>query len=993
MNTDKSEENLSKSGDILPGKQTPEKNSEKQEFHQLFTSHIIGVFILVAVLLISSVWLLSQQYKFSQTLITEQLTPLKTQLLQQGYLINSNELIDEIFQNSKINETVILLENLSLQSKKLSLLKSEQKSNYQQWFSNNNDATTLITNIVSNYQKHIVLRENALIQIDTLLDAIKIELANNKISSKQYELLTKIDNKLSDIVIKLKGLNLQTPLDIFVPLSNQIHEMFVEDYTKQLANLQYENQGIADIVRDFLRFEDLILKHGLLVKWQAQLSLMKDYHLQLTSQQQQLQSILNGLVKKSLAESNLVTSTINDSAVINKQIITVLPRWIYIALFLPLASIAGLLLLIRNRIKVANQVNVNIIRRCVQGEGRLLINNENNIIQQKIKSFYSAEFEQLLNEIQQSRASSYSEKEFLSLTEKNLELEDQVIKHLAKQDKLEIELELIGVKNSEKSILEQHCLNNLHIVAIKQLVFLGNNAVDSKQNITNLNNHSGDSREENNLYSAHIHARYLVRKLRQINYYQYLQTGEAVLTLSDVNLAAQIQAVLFNFRNKLQACKNVVLVNIDEKINIGVNLDAELFCEMLNVFIGLSFSQQKGIHLALSIKLVDKNNGQQKISFSAQVSSKNEILPLPKVLKFFNDESEEQNELGDYFCILLRYQHGDEVVAQSNDEGYSFGFNLSLAVTKSIVQKNYPLQVFPDYLPAIENSCKALFNKYITMPIEVLIAVKEPNEFQKLQQFLHILGLQTTFVTTKLMLKTTWQSGRFSVLMTDIDCKPFIDFLVDEPKDSSTDLAVIKGVFSLANVVNISTKSDEYSHWFTGKLDAQTGIDELISVMAPWINEQEGYSSENDNSSNINNQSDSSVIPIKEFSGFEVVEQKSTPIKQEGSFDFDRYIKHQGSAELALFMLEEYTTENKVLVEQLSQSFAINDSKNAEAAIQALTVNSKILAADHLLEHCQHWKKLLTSQGLDYSDKAQVNLLSKTEQAVQDVSQYADAVA
>ena len=34
---------------------------------------------------------------------------------------------------------------------------------------------------------------------------------------------------------------------------------------------------MADIIRDFIRFEDLILKRGLLVKWQEHLTLMRDY--------------------------------------------------------------------------------------------------------------------------------------------------------------------------------------------------------------------------------------------------------------------------------------------------------------------------------------------------------------------------------------------------------------------------------------------------------------------------------------------------------------------------------------------------------------------------------------------------------------------------------------------------------------------------------------------------------------------------------------------
>jgi hypothetical protein len=60
--------------------------------------------------------------------------------------------------------------------------------------------------------------------------------------------------------------------------------------------------------------------------------------------------------------------------------------------------------------------------------------------------------------------------------------------------------------------------------------------------------------------------------------------------------------------------------------------------------------------------------------------------------------------------------------------------------------------------------------------------------------------------------------------------------------------------------------------------------------------------------------------------------------------------------------------------------------------IQALLINSKILAADNLLELCQYWQKLLTTHRLDNSEKVQVRLLSRTQQVLPDINQHADAV-
>ena len=114
---------------------------------------------------------------------------------------------------------------------------------------------------------------------------------------------------------------------------------------------------------------------------------------------------------------------------------------------------------------------------------------------------------------------------------------------------------------------------------------------------------------------------------------------------------------------------------------------------------------------------------------------------------------------------------------------------------------------------------------------------------------------------------------------------------------------------------------------------------------------------------------------------------------KEYSFNFERYLKHQGSAELAIFMLDEYTSENILLVKELSQAVAVHDGKKADDIIQALLVNARILAAENLLHLCQQWHTLLTTQGLDSCEKLQMVLLSKTKQAVDEISQHAAAIA
>ena len=959
--------------------------SNAKAFYQRFTRHFFAILLIYTFTLSIMLMLLYQQNKQSQVIITEQLVPLKTQLLQQTYLINANKIIDEIFQNANAQHFITLQQELSLQNKKLSLLNTEHKNSYQQWFSKNNVATKLVADIKSNQDKYEPLTNKALIQLDTLLDAIEIQLKKFSSDSNTGQILIQGQQQLMAIEAMLQRLNLQSSLEDLEQLQIHIDDMFVADYGKTLAQQKNYNEAITDIVRDFIRLKDLVLKHGLLTKWQGQLRLINGYQQQLITEQQQIQKILDGFYE-SIQNSDI--SFNNIVAVSNKAIVPgPLPLWLWLISVLTLVSIAALLWVIRLRIKTSSQYGLEYISRALESESTLLLNDaETSRVGQQKKALVCSELEQLALKIQQLNISSYSKKEYLALTQEYQTLADELVKYKAKEEQLK--LAVVEFDASEKStaqlLFEQKSSEELHLAVIRQLILLGQISVTPALSASAGN---ATRKASNYLYHAHLQGRELVRKLRQASYYRYLQSNDAVLTLSDVNLAGEVQAVLLNLRNTLIIDKNRASLTIDTKILTAVNLDAELFSEIFSVFIRLLFAQQTGQKLELKLQLVDKNNGQQKICFSGQVQGNEQAVKLPQSLQYFNDESTEKTELGDYFNTLLRYQHGEDVNAKLTEEGYQFVFTLPLAVTNNKQQQIYPVMALPENLAEIETVNNKLAVKYIVMPIEVLLAVKSPDQYQRLQQLLQAMGLQVSFVTSELMLHNHWHSGRFSVLMTEIPCTPFSHFITDDSVTALKELALPRGVFSLDCTLSLATPEDEFSLWNLGGLTAECSVDKLISAMLPWIKEQDCGRSATEKVAEVSHGSDSDV------SATTVDKLASITSNKTQSFNFERYLKHQGSAELAIFMLDEYTAENTELVDQLSQAFVINDVKEADVAIQALLVNSKILAADNLSNLCQHWRKLLSNQGLNSSDKTQVNLLTKTKQAVADISQHADAVA
>lgn len=969
MSTDKTTTNVNN----FLSKQMLKAGIHAKHFHQFFTVYLITTFLVVVVGLSSILFFLTQQNKDSQTSVIEQLVSLQTQFLQQTYLVNADKLIDGILQNANADELLTMQQALSLQSKKLSLLNSEYKNSYQQLFSSNNLAMDLISRIESNHSNNALLNSKSLIQLDTLLDAIEIQLNNQKTDPKQAALLSKVENQLATIVVMLNRLNLKTSLETLEQVSKEMNEIFVTDYAKQLANQQYESQGMADIVRDFIRFEDLILKEDFLSKWKDNLYLIASYQQQIVDQREQLQSIFAELLRSQHDVDS--TLAVSDYAAINKKAVffNLLPKWVFTAFAVVLISIAALLLLIRRKMKVASQFSVNCIIRIIDNEVSSATTEEKDSFSElRNHVLYSAETEQLIRKFQQINSNNHNGVEYLALIEKNQMLEEKINSF----DEPE--------KSTSQLLFEQQRCKALHLAGIKQLVLLGVSSVTTSPDASNKRD-TGVA--ESHLNNAHHQGLDLVRKLRQASYYCYLQSSDALLTLSDVNLVSLVQSIVLDSRNELILYNNKLAVSIDEKILTEVNLDVELFCEMFRVFIELLLSQQKNRQLTLNLQLVDKNNGQQKICFTGQFQGEGKIVSMPHALQAFSDDSREKTELGDYFQALLKNQHGYDVNTKLTENTYNFSFTLPIAVADNQQGHHYPLLSLPDYLVDIESDCVKLAAKYLVMPIEVLLAVKSPEKYQRLQQLLQGMGLQITFVSCELILQQHWQSGRFSILITEIDCQPFTGFTIDEGEEDSATVGIIRGVFSLGSLVDIRTKSEGYSHWMLGELSAESIVSELVTAMKPWIKEKNRRSfTPKEQVTQIISSNDNIGVVAED-------ELVLASLNQVHSFNFERYLKHQGSAELAIFMLDEYTSENILLVEELSQAFTVNDFKKADAVIKALLVNGRILAADHLLQLCQHWQTLLTTHGLDNNEKVQITLLSKTKQAVDEISQHAVTIA
>lgn len=961
---------------------------KSKAYHQNYTIFFVTTILAFVLAITASLTFINKQSQQVEALIQGQVFPLQNQLSQQSHILQSTKLIDDILQNIEASRLTELQQKLTIASKKLSLLDSPEREFYQQWFLIQNQADNVITKIISNQAANEQLKNNTLIQLDTLLDAIEIEIKKQEYQASFVKLLASLQSELTSIVTMLQQLSLQSSEADLLSISTQVDKIFEMDYGKLLAVHQDDSRALVELVKDFIRFEDLVLKRGLLIKWQSQLRLMSGYQQQLFDDQQKLNTILNTLANSSQKRVANIDSSVID---INFQIAQrEVPLWLWASLLISLFTIIVSLFLLRLRLKVTSEFGLEYLGQAIEGaDTSLIVRDDNALVAQQSKAFFCNESYQLLQKIHQVNESNYSEADYLAMQEENKALAEEVEKGLDEKNKLKLELELIEFNASSKSksqlVLEQQRCKELYITALRQLVYIGSCAIN---NIVKPKVNNELPLNSNALHHAYAQGRDLVRKLRQASCYRYLQSNKAVLTLSDVNLPAQVQAILYNLEAKFSRFENSVSLTVDKKIFAQVNLDAELFTELYRIFIRLMLTKKTKTHLALKMQLADKNSGQQKVTFTGEIHSDKKLKQLPQELKTFNEASQDHSELGEYFQTLIQYQHGESVVANLTEQGYQLSFTIPLAVANKSEKLAYPELSLPLDISKEKQALTNLAEKYIKMPVEVLLGVQSPVNYQYLAQQLKSLGLQVTFATNEPMLEKYWHSGRFSLLLTELPCSPFSPFLIDEVAQNNTELSLPRGVLSLTKSLSFESENVEYSSWLTGELLPDTSVDKLITTIAPWISEQKNHLEDNSQAKSIiNNSKENSDEHAENLS------YSFSTLDKSAIFDFNRYLKHQGSAELALYMLDEYTKENTAIIESFSLAFAKNDIEKAVENINHLTTNAKILAADELLSLCGKWQKVLDDKCLDSSDKSQVNLLSTTRQAIEEISLHALAIA
>lgn len=273
-------------------------------------------------------------------------------------------------------------------------------------------------------------------------------------------------------------------------------------------------------------------------------------------------------------------------------------------------------------------------------------------------------------------------------------------------------------------------------------------------------------------------------------------------------------------------------------------------------------------------------------------------------------------------------------------------------------------------------------NQYIVTELPVLLAVQSPQKYHNLQRLLLWLGLKVKVVAHEALQQALWKTGQYSLLLTEFKESA----LLEMERKPIADI----GVFSLNDAFPAQDNSSSFGHWHIETLTDESTLTELISALKPWLKPQVLSVNEN----KVHTVKKKQNCPIETLDEFIITEaiNESLEDKSKVVFDFSQYLKNQGTVELALFMLDEYTQDSHQQLNVLIDAIKSKDIEQAKNAISALALNAKILSAKELQSLCTQWLKLLS--GSDSSSNLDtINILfNETRIALKEIDEYAETI-
>jgi hypothetical protein len=271
-------------------------------------------------------------------------------------------------------------------------------------------------------------------------------------------------------------------------------------------------------------------------------------------------------------------------------------------------------------------------------------------------------------------------------------------------------------------------------------------------------------------------------------------------------------------------------------------------------------------------------------------------------------------------------------------------------------------------------------NQYLPSQVELLLAVKTPQKYQSLWLVLQWLGFHVKVVCHGKSMQKHWQSGRYLVLLNEFEHSPFIEL--------DTGKSIARGVFNFFadEVITLDEAEAEIGkNWELGAVPEINRIDALIKLLTPWLKKSPKAEARHANK-------ESGVRQVPEQNGKGTGHSKifdSSLIEQlPPAFGLQEYATNQGSAELAVYMLDDYILSIDEGIIALEKCLQEKTYQDFESILNSLKLTAKILSAKGLLQISQQLNQALQNEAYDNLGR----LLEQAKIELSAIKAYAEAI-
>jgi len=312
----------------------------------------------------------------------------------------------------------------------------------------------------------------------------------------------------------------------------------------------------------------------------------------------------------------------------------------------------------------------------------------------------------------------------------------------------------------------------------------------------------------------------------------------------------------------------------------------------------------------------------------------------------------------------------------------------------SALQQNiYRLLTTDKTTNMILNASTFTEHQYLATQVEVLFAVEDPSKHLSLIRILQWLGLQVKIVCRPKALLKFWRSGRYLLLFTEFEQSPFIE--MSAGKDVRRDIFTFK-----QRRFSIEGEQKAAENWIVSVVPDLKDVDSLVALLQPWLKAKPtkvvSIAKLTEQANEVTEPENIKARVRKPTEKFDDILSTvnlahTAPSNQAEAFNLEVYAQNQGSAELAIVMLDDYIDDIDQAMNKLSTAVKTQNYREGVNLVNCLIKTSTILAAQDFTDVCQ--RLLLDFNRIEVIEHQDVvELFEELSNQQQLLNQFAEAI-